>query len=827
MSKINKVILLSEYKIDEKDKKMNKTFKEIDELIKKKEYYFAVYQLDNLILQDGTNEKYNYKLLCMILAHYDDIIKRIASLTSEISLKEENEQELKKYKRAIKDASKYNFNYFRDCFDKYEVSLNQKQLDIIYNEKKKYNNEIMKDYPELNKIYTKLIKEIESGENKLSADDIYYRIKSINEKIPEEKEKKLFYLYKYLDISLINESKIFEYLSKDKFYLNKFSFGLFNNLGIPIGYSKNSTLEYRYLFLLIKNKINEIEENNNKKKESPKSDDDNNIIEKDKNKLKGNKKEEEEKKLFEIADIKKDNKGKKDEKKGNKKGKKETKELNKSENENQIEKEGNKIEKPIEEDTSIEFVFSTFYQIFLNIKTKRLEYIKYFVFLFLYIFFKGTNNISEIYKNNSLLLFSYFQILCGQFSIKEKLNKTLRSLHESATKTKIEIKDNQSTLVFKEGKKITLNCEDYSINSFIINNNNRNKENNEIILLNNSKKLFCKDKIFGDYFDDFINLLKKICKSNLAKNMQSLHEDFKEYETFYSNKKIMDDLFNNRLKFYPFECEQIYGITDKCLMEIYLSSIYIDNIKYFDDSFNSNYEDILYIFNMSFSSVTFQHESLNHYIRGYLFYSNSDYQRKISIDTKKAHYYYPKQLLEKIKEENQPEYLNKYLKPLSKDELNKLKKVSNFNYKDLIEEFGNDNRDIKMDNNNKSLDDEGYYYERQLFAQPNEKRLSSINFLQALMILDEDAYNLNPVHFHYCFLQLGNNEKYSFYKENFTSELLIKLLKNINLNDKQREKIKKMTVNGLRGVDGENKVLFERNEEVSDVMSSYAKKNNN
>ena len=41
-----------------------------------------------------------------------------------------------------------------------------------------------------------------------------------------------------------------------------------------------------------------------------------------------------------------------------------------------------------------------------------------------------------------------------------------------------------------------------------------------------------------------------------------------------------------------------------------------------------------------------------------------------------------------------------------------------------------------------------------------------------------------------------------------------------------REK-KKMTVNGLRGVNDENKVLFERNEEVSDVMSSYAKKNNN
>ena len=131
MSKLKKIILLSEYKIDENDKKISKTLKEIDELIKKKEYYFAVYQLDNLILQDGTNANYNYKLLSMILAHYDDIVKRIASLTSEMPLKEENEEFLKKYKKAIKDANKYTFNYFRDCFDRYEVSLDKKQLDTI------------------------------------------------------------------------------------------------------------------------------------------------------------------------------------------------------------------------------------------------------------------------------------------------------------------------------------------------------------------------------------------------------------------------------------------------------------------------------------------------------------------------------------------------------------------------------------------------------------------------------------------------------------------------------------------------------------------------
>ena len=90
-----------------------------------------------------------------------------------------------------------------------------------------------------------------------------------------------------------------------------------------------------------------------------------------------------------------------------------------------------------------------------------------------------------------------------------KLNTNLKILYESISNKKIEIKDNHSTLVLKGGKEITLNNEDYSINSFIINKTNRNKDNQDIILINNSKKLLCKDKIFGEYFDDFINLLKK------------------------------------------------------------------------------------------------------------------------------------------------------------------------------------------------------------------------------------------------------------------------------------------------------------------------------
>ena len=60
--------------------------------------------------------------------------------------------------------------------------------------------------------------------------------------------------------------KIFDLILKDRFYLNRYSFGHFDELGIPIGFSDNSILKYRYLFLLIKNKIIEIDTYNKNNK---------------------------------------------------------------------------------------------------------------------------------------------------------------------------------------------------------------------------------------------------------------------------------------------------------------------------------------------------------------------------------------------------------------------------------------------------------------------------------------------------------------------------------------------------------------------------------
>ena len=134
-------------------------------------------------------------------------------------------------------------------------------------------------------------------------------------------------------------------------------------------------------------------------------------------------------------------------------------------------------------------------------------------------------------------------------------------------------------------------------------------------------------------------------------------------------------------------------------------------------------------------------------------------------------------------------------------------------------EKNKENEFDKKEENHAKEDDEGYYYERQLFTLPNETKLKKFNFLQALMLIDEDAYNLDPIHFHYCFLQLQDTKKFSFIKENFKSQLLVTLLEKID--QKFQNEIKNLTFISKRSLDGGLYFYAERS--GYDVMSSYAK----
>ena len=684
--------LLSEYKIDEEDKNMKSIINKFYELEKEKKYYYALYTLQDLILQDGTSEIFNNIYLNFILDHYDEIMETIKNIKNSLLLDEKEETE---FANAINNAKIYNFSYIRDKFDKLEVSLNIKKLEIIKKKKMKHNLKIIKKYPELKIEYNGLFSD-EKDTKKISPDTIYETINCLNLKISDE--SKLFYIYDYLDVKTIENYQIFEYLKKDKLYLNQFSFGFFDQLGIPIGYSGNINIRYRYLFLLLKNKINELVEKNKKLKKN---------------------------------------------------------------------------------DASIEFVFETFQNIFSIIKDNKYEFLKYFALLFAYVIFKDSINIANIYQNKAELKLSYFNILCEQFSIMNTTNEDILNFYEKDQKEKIKLFKDRSEIPYK-GKNIVLNNKDYSLNSFLINVLKGLKQKDEIILKNASKKFLCQDKIYEEYYDDFIVLLKKICCSNIAKIMQSLHSEFNEYKTFYSDNKIKEDLFENRLKFYPYEGEETYGITDKYLLEIYMSSIYLNNITTPIDWTSPSFKIILYIFNMGFHSVTFQHEALNHFVRAYLFYFNDDSTRKISIDTETAHNYYPKQNFEGITE---PLYLKKFLSKLNEDELKELSNISTLDYnKYLTQNKDKDSQELKETTDEEvECDDEGYYYERQLFTEKDEKKLQTFNLLQAIMLIDEDAYNLDPVHFHFCFLELKDTSKYQLIKDNFNSKLLKGLFKDLNI----------------------------------------------
>ena len=255
MSDPKKMFLLSEAKLDESSKEIQLILNEINNLILKQKYYYAFYKLENLIRRDGTCENINNIFLNLILDNFDELINQIKYLSSDLLVIKDG---MLKFKKAIANENKYNFEYFNNCFKKYEITLSDTQLKIIIDKKMKHNLKIVQKYPELNEDYLNLINKIKEDGNYISADIIQNSFKKINENIPDENGNKLFYINKYLDIKQIESAKIFEHLEKDPLYLNQYSFYLSYDLGIPISNSNNLNLKYRYLFSLINNKINEI-----------------------------------------------------------------------------------------------------------------------------------------------------------------------------------------------------------------------------------------------------------------------------------------------------------------------------------------------------------------------------------------------------------------------------------------------------------------------------------------------------------------------------------------------------------------------------------------
>ena len=116
MSDLKDIYLLSEYRIDEKDREMKSIIENFYKYCDSKEYYRALYTLDSLILQDGTSQKYNYIFLNFIISNIVNLIEDI---------NEKKKEKMKKMKKKVKkliisdylnDVDKYDFYYLRNCF---------------------------------------------------------------------------------------------------------------------------------------------------------------------------------------------------------------------------------------------------------------------------------------------------------------------------------------------------------------------------------------------------------------------------------------------------------------------------------------------------------------------------------------------------------------------------------------------------------------------------------------------------------------------------------------------------------------------------------------
>ena len=77
MEELNEVYILSEFKIDDTDEKMKQSIENFYKLQKKREYYKALYNLENLLLQDGTCEKYINIFLNFIIDNIKNLIEDI------------------------------------------------------------------------------------------------------------------------------------------------------------------------------------------------------------------------------------------------------------------------------------------------------------------------------------------------------------------------------------------------------------------------------------------------------------------------------------------------------------------------------------------------------------------------------------------------------------------------------------------------------------------------------------------------------------------------------------------------------------------------------
>ena len=124
-------------------------------------------------------------------------------------------------------------------------------------------------------------------------------------------------------------------------------------------------------------------------------------------------------------------------------------------------------------------------------------------------------------------------------------------------------------------------------------------------------------------YKEFLDFLRFIYKSTLAKDIYYLCPVFNDFEYPLINDDILDEMFKNTY-YIPCESDNFHGYTQKNLLSIFIPTI-------FKIPQSNKIEN--FINRLSFILNTTIHEQLKHYLRALLFYNSFRFNNKINIES--------------------------------------------------------------------------------------------------------------------------------------------------------------------------------------------------
>ena len=130
-------------------------------------------------------------------------------------------------------------------------------------------------------------------------------------------------------------------------------------------------------------------------------------------------------------------------------------------------------------------------------------------------------------------------------------------------------------------------------------------------------------EFYEDIYNDFLDYLKYIYKSSIMQDIYYLCEEFDGYEYPLMNDDILNEMFQNTY-YIPFESESLNGFTQKNLISIFIPVI---------NKNNTTNKLECFINQLGFLLNTTIHEQLKHYIKAVIFFNSFRFGEKKHIES--------------------------------------------------------------------------------------------------------------------------------------------------------------------------------------------------